>query len=78
VSEDTIRLAQEGVAECEAIFRAMEHVIARIRQSGSMAKWTLYFRDSKIELLRLNLDRMRGNLNLLLGVIIHGTQMATE
>ncbi|KAK4043884.1 hypothetical protein C8A01DRAFT_12605 [Parachaetomium inaequale] len=78
VSEDTIRLTQDAVAECEAIFQAMEDVIAKIRSSGSMAKRTLYFRDSKIELLRSNLDRMKGNLNLLMGVIIHGTQMATE
>ncbi|KAL2134932.1 hypothetical protein VTI74DRAFT_10339 [Chaetomium olivicolor] len=78
VSEDTIRLTQDAVAECEAIFRAMEDVIAKIRSSGNMARWTLYFRDSKIELLRSNLDRMKGNLNLLIGVIIHGTQMATE
>ncbi|KAK4148485.1 hypothetical protein C8A00DRAFT_38942, partial [Chaetomidium leptoderma] len=78
VSEDTIRLTQDAVAECEAIFQAIEDVIAKIRGSGSMAKWTIYFRDSKIELLRSNLDRMKGNLNLLMGVIIHGTQMATE
>ncbi len=78
VSEDTIRLTQDAVAECEAIFQAMEDAIAKIRSTGSMAKWTMYFRDSKIELLRSNLDRMKGNLNLLMGVIIHGTLMATE
>jgi hypothetical protein len=78
VSEDTIRLTQDAVAECQAIFQAMEDVIAKIRSTGSMAKWTIYFRDSKIELLRSNLDRMKGNLNLLMGVIIHGTQMSTE
>ncbi len=70
VSEDPIRLTQDAVAECEAIFRAMEDAIAKIRSTGSMAKWTMYFRDSKIELLRSNLDRMNGNLNLLMGVII--------
>ena len=78
VSEDTIRLTQEAVAECQAVFQAMEDIIAKIRSTGSMAKWTIYFRDSKIELLRSNLDRMKGNLNLLMGVIIHDTQMATE
>src|SRR5690349_8153570 len=52
VSEDTIRLTQDAVAECQAIFQAMEDVIAKIRSTGSMAKWTIYFRDSKIELLR--------------------------
>ncbi len=70
VSEDPIRLTQDAVAECEAIFQAMEDAIAKIRSTGSMAKWTMYFRDSKIELLRSNLDRMNGNLNLLMGVII--------
>lgn len=78
VTEETIRLTQDAVAECDAIFQAMEDVIAKIRSSGSMAKWTIYFRDSKIELLRSNLDRMKANLNLLMNVIIHGTQMAAE
>jgi hypothetical protein len=78
VSRDTIRLAQDAVAECDTIFQAMDEVIAKIRNTGSMAKWTMYFRDGKIELLRSNLDRMKGNPNLLIGVIIHGTQMATE
>jgi hypothetical protein len=75
VSEDTIRLAQRGVAECHAIFQAMEDVIEKIRKSGSLARWTFYFRESKIALLRSNLDRMKGNVNLLLGVINHGTQI---
>lgn len=78
VSEDTIRLIQEGVAECDAIFQAMQDVIEKIRSSGSMARWIIYFRDSKIELLRSNLDRIKANLNLVMGVMIHGTQIATE
>lgn len=78
VLEDTIRLAQKGVAECHAIFQAMEDVIERIRKSGSLARWTIYFRDTKIELLRSNLDRMKGNLNLLLGVINQGTQITAK
>ncbi|KAK5657510.1 hypothetical protein OQA88_3082 [Cercophora sp. LCS_1] len=77
VAEDTIRLTQDVLAECDAIFHAMEDVVTRIRNSG-MGKWTIYFRETKIELMRANLDRMKGNLQLLLGVIIHGTQMANE
>ena len=78
VSEDAIQLAQRGVAECHAIFQAMEDVIERIRKGGSLARWTIYFRDSKIELLRSNLDRMKGNLNLLLAVINNGTQVTRK
>jgi hypothetical protein len=77
VAEDTIRLTQDVVAECDAIFQAMEDVVTRIRNSG-IGKWTIYFKESKIELMRANLDRMKGNLQLLMGVIIHGTQMANE
>lgn len=77
VTEETIRLAWDAVAECDAIFQAMEGVIDKIRSSG-IGRWTIYFRESKIALLRSNLDRMKGNLQLLMGVIIHGTQMATE
>lgn len=77
VAEETIHLTHNVLAECDAIFRAMEDVVAKIRGRG-MGKWTIYFRESKIELMRANLDRMKGNLQLLLGAIIHGTQMANE
>ncbi|KAK1751062.1 hypothetical protein QBC47DRAFT_425667 [Echria macrotheca] len=64
-------------ALCDAIFQAMEDVVAKVR-SSNMGKWTIFFRESKIELMRANLDRMKGNLQLLIGVIIHSTQMANE
>ena len=38
----------------------------------------VFFRESKIELLRSNLDRMKGNLQLLMQVIIHATQLSSE
>src|SRR5690242_8237913 len=45
VSETTIQVAQEGVNECHAIFQAMENVVEKIRKSGSLARWTIYFKD---------------------------------
>ena len=77
VSEQSINLARDAVAECDAVFQAMEDVIANIRRNG-MGKWKFYFRESKIELLRSNLDRMKGNLQLLMQVIIHATQLSSE
>jgi hypothetical protein len=75
--EQSINLARDAVAECDAIFQAMEDVINNIRRNG-IGKWKFYFRESKIELLRSNLDRMKGNLQLLMQVIIHATQLSTE
>ncbi|KAH7155927.1 hypothetical protein EDB81DRAFT_376260 [Dactylonectria macrodidyma] len=77
VSEQSIRLAREAVAECDGIFQAMEGVIANIRKNG-LGKFKMYFRETKIELLRSNLDRMKGNLTLLMGVIHHATQISLE
>ncbi|KAI9766484.1 MAG: hypothetical protein M1839_004888 [Geoglossum umbratile] len=77
VSEQSINLARDAVAECDAVFRAMEDVISNIRKNG-MGKWKFYFRESKIEFLRSNLDRMKGNLQLLMQVIIHATQLSSE
>jgi len=77
VSEEAIHLARDAVAECDAVFQAMEEVIANIRKNG-MGKWKIYFRESKIEFLRSNLDRMKGNLQLLMQVIVHATQISTE
>lgn len=77
VSERSISLAIDAVAECDAIFQAMEDVIANIRRNGK-GKWKIYFRESKIELLRSNLDRMKGNLQLLLQVITSASQLTSE
>lgn len=77
VSERSINLARDAVAECDAIFQAMEDIIANIRRNG-MGKWKIYFRESKIGLLRSNLDRMKGNLQLLLQVITSANQLTSE
>src|SRR3569833_373763 len=77
VSEQSIALARDAVAECDGIFQAMEGVIANIRQNG-LGKFKMYFRETKIELLRSNLDRMKGNLTLLMGVFNHATQISIE
>jgi hypothetical protein len=77
VSEQSIRLARDAVAECDGIFQAMEGVIANIRKNG-LGKFKIYFRETKIELLRSNLGRMKGNLTLLMGVINHATQILLE
>ena len=65
------------MAECDAVFQAIEDVIANIRKNG-IGKWKFYFRESKIMFLRSNLDRMKGNLQLLMQVIIHATQLSSE
>ena len=77
VSEQSIGLARDAVAECDGIFQAMEGVAANIRKNG-LGKFKMYFRETKIELLRSNLDRMKGNLTLLMGVINHATQICAE
>lgn len=76
VSERTINLTRDGVAECDAIFRSMSDIVERIRKTG-MGKWKIYFRESKIELLRSNLDRMKGNLQLLMHVITNASQLSS-
>jgi hypothetical protein len=77
VSEQSVNLARDAVAECDAVFHAMEDVVSNIRKNG-IGKWKIYFRESKIELLRSNLDRMKGNLQLFMQVIIHATQLSSE
>ncbi|KAH8890676.1 hypothetical protein GQ53DRAFT_170514 [Thozetella sp. PMI_491] len=75
VSERSIKLATDAVAECHGIFHAMEDVAANLRRN-ELGKFKLYSRESKIALLRSNLDRMKGNLQLLMGVINQATQLS--
>ena len=77
VSEESISLARDAVAECDGIFQAMEGITANIRKNG-LGKFKLYFRDTKIELLRSNLDRMKGNMSLLMVTINTATQISIE
>jgi hypothetical protein len=65
VSEQSIDLARDAVAECDAVFQAMDGVATKLRKNG-FAKWTMYFRESKIDLLHSNLDRLKANLQLLM------------
>jgi len=77
VSERSVELTCEIVAEFEGMFEAIEDVIEGIRADG-LGKWRIYFRESKIGLLLSNLDRLKGNLQLLIGVITHASQISTE
>jgi hypothetical protein len=77
LSEDSVIMARDAVAECDAVFQAMEDVVNKIRKNG-LAKWSIYFRESKIDLLRSNLDRLKGNLQLLMQIIIHKKQVVNE
>lgn len=77
VSERSIELTREIVAEFEGMSQAIEDIIEAIR-ADSMGKWKIYFRESKIKLLLSNLDRLKGNLQLLIGVITHASQISTE
>ncbi|KAM7205110.1 hypothetical protein V8F20_003247 [Naviculisporaceae sp. PSN 640] len=77
VSQRSIELTREIVAEFEGMFEAIEDVIEAIR-GDSLGKWKIYFRESKIKLLLSNLDRLKGNLQLLIGVITHTCQITAE
>ncbi|KAM7221565.1 hypothetical protein V8F06_003137 [Rhypophila decipiens] len=72
VSERSIELTREIVAEFEAMFQAIENVVEEIR-ADTLGKWKIYFRESRIRLLVSNLDRLKGNLQLLIGVITHAS-----
>ena len=60
VAEDPVR--PYVVAGCDAIFQAIEDCCEDPQQHCNMRKWSNYFRESKIELTRANLDRRKGNL----------------
>jgi hypothetical protein len=76
VSEESINLARDAVAECDAVFQAKDGV-TKLRKNG-FAKWTIYFRESKIDLLHSNLDRLKANLQLLMQVVTHAMQLENE
>ncbi|KAK3902202.1 hypothetical protein C8A05DRAFT_15708 [Staphylotrichum tortipilum] len=77
VSADTVRVTRDAAAGCAAIFTETESIVAKIRETGSTGKEPYHIREAKMDVLRANLGRVEGNLELLNGVLVHGRQMSS-
>lgn len=77
LSEKAIKTADDTVKECSDVFKEINKAITKTQKS-SLGKILLPFRDPKLELLRTNIDRLKANLQLLMQVLTHAHQIASQ
>jgi hypothetical protein len=77
LSERAIKTADDTVKECSDVFTEINKAITKTKKS-SLGKFLLPFRDPKLELLRTNIDRLKANLQLLMQVLTHAHQIASQ
>lgn len=77
ISENAVRMANETIKECFAVFTELELKINK-GKPGKMGRLMLPFKDNKIELLRSQIDKLKSTLELLMQVLIHAHQVSSE
>ncbi|KAF2742409.1 hypothetical protein M011DRAFT_269391 [Sporormia fimetaria CBS 119925] len=77
LSKSALQTADETVRECEAVFSDLDATLKKSTKS-SFGKWKYPFRESKIELLRAHIEKLKSTLQLLMQVLTHAHQVASQ
>ena len=77
MSETALNHANGAIKECHALFAEMEAVITKTKKN-SMGRYIFPFRESKIEILRANLSRLKQTLDTWLAVLQYALAEATQ
>ncbi|RMZ66073.1 hypothetical protein GMOD_00005140 [Pyrenophora seminiperda CCB06] len=74
ISENAVQTANETIEECSVFFAEIEVTLNKSKK-GKLGRLLLPFRDSKIELLRSHIDKLKSTLQLLMQVLTHAYQV---
>ncbi|KAF2196610.1 hypothetical protein GQ43DRAFT_250154 [Delitschia confertaspora ATCC 74209] len=77
LSRNAIKTADETVKECSNVFLEMDAALKKSGKRG-MSKILWPFREPKMELLRKNIERLKSTLMLLMHVLTHAHQVASQ
>lgn len=77
ISKNAVNTAEETVRECSNVFTEMEAALKKFKKN-TLGRLMLPFREPKLELLRTNIDRLKSTLQLLMQVLTHAHQIATQ
>ncbi|KAF2269260.1 hypothetical protein CC78DRAFT_575360 [Lojkania enalia] len=77
LSKSALKTADETVQECSAMFMELEAELKKSKKS-KMGRLMLPFRESKIDLLRSHIDKMKSTLQLLMQVLTHAHHVASR
>jgi hypothetical protein len=77
LSKNALKTADETVRECSTVFSELDAALKKSAK-GKMGKWLLPFKESKLELLRAHVDKLKSTLQLLMQVLTHAHQVASQ
>jgi hypothetical protein len=77
LSKNALKTADETVRECSTVFSELDAALKKSAKA-KMGKWLLPFKESKIELLRAHVDKLKSTLQLLMQVLTHAHQVASQ
>jgi hypothetical protein len=77
ISVSAVATANETLKECSAVFEEIEATLNKSRK-GKIGRLMLPFRESKIELLRSHIDKLKSTLQLLMQVLMHAYQVSSN
>lgn len=77
LSKNALRTADETIQECSSVFTELDSAIKKTKKN-TFGRLMLPFRESKIEILRSHIDKLKTTLQLLMQVLTHAHQVASQ
>lgn len=77
VSKKAVQTANDTITECSALFAQIDATLKKSKKN-TFGRLTLPFRDTKLELLRSHVDKLKSTLQLLMQVLTHAYQVASR
>jgi hypothetical protein len=77
LSKNAVKTANETVRECSTVFTELDTALKK-SQKNKLGRFMLPFRESKINLLRDHIDKLKSTLQLLMQVLTHAHQVASQ
>ncbi|KAJ4403549.1 hypothetical protein N0V91_006422 [Didymella pomorum] len=77
VSKKAVQMANDTITECSALFAQIDATLKKSRKN-TLGRLALPFRDTKLELLRSHVDKLKSTLQLLMQVLTHAYQVASR
>jgi hypothetical protein len=77
MSRNAVTTANETMKECSSVFAEIDATLKKSKKN-TLGRLMLPFRDNKIELLRNHIDKLKSTLLLLMQVLSHAHQIASQ
>ncbi|KAJ4342818.1 hypothetical protein N0V95_006836 [Ascochyta clinopodiicola] len=77
MSKKAVMTANDTIKECSALFAQIDATLKKSKKNA-FGRLILPFRDSKLELLRSHVDKLKSTLQLLMQVLTHAYQVASR